>query len=142
MADLVTSGVHIGSTEESTGDFYSDIDLTGLVIEDYFSLDIDSEIETADDGTLILYEKEIKYKEIDLIGGADWGWLTLSTLRSLQELGKVIGSTYELFYEGEVFNVRFRTEDIPVIYGEKLIKRSNQNTTDYYNNVFIKLMEV
>lgn len=142
MSDLVTSGVHIGYTEIATGDFYSDIDLTGLVIDDDFSLGIDSETDTADDGSLILYGREIKYREIDLIGGSDWGWLTLAHLRALQDLGKVLDSTYELFYEGTVLSVRFRTEDIPTISGEKIIIRSNQETTDYYNNIILKLMEV
>ena len=118
------------------------LDITGLIKADSFPTGINGVIETASSGSVIVYEREIKYFQIDLMGGADWGWLELSMIKNLQNLAKTIGSTYALDYEGVLFNVRFRTEEPPVVYGEKIINRSNQSNTDWYNNIAIKLMEI
>lgn len=118
------------------------IDLTGLVHDDFFSSGILSESQVSNDGSLILYERLVKYTPINLVGGDTWGVLTLLIMRSLQELSKVLEATYTLNYEGVESTVRFRTEDPPALYGEKIQVRSDQQSTDYYNNIFIKLMEV
>lgn len=122
--------------------FLDSIDVTGLVMADNFPTKIDSIAENSIAGSLIVFEKNISYSTIDLAGGQDWGWLELSILRSIQNLAKVIGADYSLDYEGTLYSVRFRNEDIPCVYGDKIINRSNQSTTDYYNNILIKLMEV
>lgn len=124
------------------GVFIDSIDVTGLVIEDLFDTGINSVSEESSAGSLIVYERQRTYTEIDLVGGPDWGWLSLSVLRSLQALASVIGATYTLNYEGTEITVRFRTEDFPVIQAEKLIDRSNQADSDLYNNITIKLTGV
>jgi hypothetical protein len=122
--------------------FLESIDVTGLIMADSFPSGINSITEYAVDGSIIVFEKNINDAVINLIGGSDWGWLELSVLRSIQNLSKVIGTYYTLDYEGTLYSVRFRNEDIPVVYGDRLINRSNQDSTDYYNNIVIKLMEV
>jgi len=118
------------------------IDVTGLIRGDLFPTGIQSASEVSSAGSQIIYERPISFFQSDLLGGTDWGWLTLSVLNDLQLLAKNIGATYTLDYEGTLTTVRFRTEEPPVIYGEKLINRSNQVTSDYYNNITIKLMEI
>jgi len=118
------------------------IDVTGLIKEDLFPTGIQTVSEISSAGSQIIYERPILFFQSDLLGGADFGWLTLSVMESLQVLAKVIGASYVLNYEGTLTNVRFRTEEPPVVYGEKLINRSNQITSDYYNNIVLKLMEV
>jgi len=118
------------------------IDITGLVISDEFMTSISGVTQVANDGSLIVYEQEIKFNDIILIGGSDWGWLDRATMASLHSMANVLDATYELDYEGTSHTVRFKSEDIPVISGDQLIKRSNVTSTDYYSNVIIKLMEV
>jgi len=93
-------------------------------------------------GTPNIWE-DLKYgKSIDLIGTSDTGWIDRQTLLDLQALVGVPLVSYSLDYEGELKTVRFRHEDQPVIEADPIIPRPNHVTTDYYNNVRIKLMEV
>ena len=118
------------------------IDVTGLIINDDFPINILGESQMAESGSLVIFEKETLFTHIDLVGGDDWGWLTKGILSSLRNLANISGAKYVFDYEGVLSTVRFRTEDIPVIQGSSLIKRSNSEDTDYYNNIFIKLTEV
>lgn len=121
-----------------------DIDLTGLTIEDEFGKRlIDSDVEYALDGRPIVWEQVIPTGYIfDLIGTDDTGWLTRIILNDLQALSSVANATYHLRYEGELKTVRFRNEDAPVISATPLIRRSNIEDANWYNNIRIKLMEV
>ena len=118
------------------------IDLTGLVIEEEFMTSVFGTTQVANDGSLIVYEQPISFNDLILIGGSDWGWLPRSTMLSLKAMADIINSTYSLDYEGTIYTVRFKSEDIPVISGDSLIKRSNAASTDYYNNIMIKLMKM
>jgi len=118
------------------------VDITGLVFLDDFNTDIKGEVQTANDGSVIVFEQEVSFRDKTLIGGDDWGWLTYSILNELKVLANIGGATYVLNYDGSVYTVRFRSEDIPVLSGDKLIQRSNTDNEDYYNNILIKLMEV
>lgn len=118
------------------------VDITGLIIEDEFLTNISGTAQEANDGSLIIYEQNIQFKDLFLVGGSDWGWLDRSTMVSLYSMANVGGATYGLDYEGILYTVRFKSEDIPVISGDRLIKRSNPAVTDYYNNIILKLMEI
>jgi len=118
------------------------IDITGLVIESEFLTNVTGVSQIANDGSLIVYEETVKFKELIFVGGSDWGWLDRTTMKALHALADVIGAYYELNYEGTVYNVRFMSEDSPVIFGDSLIKRSNAADTDYYNNIVLKLMQI
>jgi hypothetical protein len=116
--------------------------ITGLVKVDDFSIPINGVVDDADDGSLILYEREILYSPITLVGGPDWGWLTRTVMLALKAAASIIGGTYVLDYEGVTSTVRFRTEDIPAMAGESVLTRSDQTADDYYKNITLKLMEV
>ena len=118
------------------------IDITGLIVADDFTTNVFGVTQRANDGSLIVYEQENKYKDIILIGGSDWGWLTRSIMNQLHALANGISVSYELDYEGVLSTVRFKSEDIPVISGTPLIKRSNKEDADYYNDIVLKLMQV
>lgn len=124
------------------GVFLDSIEITGLIIEEDFDTGISAISEEAQDGSIIIYEGNKLYRNIILIGGSDWGWLDKQTIQSVHSSAKIKGVTHTLDYDGDIFTVRFKTEDIPVIDGNPVIKRSNQQNTDWYNNITIKLMEV
>ena len=118
------------------------IDITGLVFIEDFHTGISGNVQISNDGSVIVYEQEVSGAIRSLEGGDDWGWLDSGTLSSLKDLASVIGAIYTLDYEGTLYTVRFMSESIPVIFGEKLVNRSNIEDTDYYKNIVIKLMEV
>jgi len=118
------------------------IDITGLVRADSFPSMTEAITEVSSGGSIIVFERNILFSIINLTGEKDSGWLTLTVLKELQALAQNMGSIYTLDYEGELFTVRFRNEEPPAVHGDKIINRSNQDGSDYYNNIFIKLMEV
>lgn len=99
-------------------------------------------VETALDGTPLVWEQSQGGRSIDLAGGADWGFITYEILEDLQDLAKVANATYTLSYEGADITVRFRHEESPVIMAAPITVRPNPASSDYYNNVMIRLMEV
>jgi hypothetical protein len=101
-----------------------------------------AEVDTALDGTPVVWEGSRAGRPIDLAGGADTGWISREALLILRSLASVPGATYVLDYEGEAFRVRFRHEDAPVIQATALVPRPNAAPGDWYTNVLIKLMEV
>ena len=124
------------------GVFIESADVTGLVMNDVFPTGIDAVSETSSAGSLIIYERNKSFFNIDLVGGSDYGWLSLTVMNEIQSMSETMGAVYVLDYEGALYNVRFRNEDLPVISGEKTINRSNQEVSDFYNNIIIKLMGV
>lgn len=122
--------------------YLGSVNLQGLVISESFDPQIEAVSQVANNGGLIVYEGKRLFCNLDLIGGDDWGWLSHSALMSLKGMASILGAEYVLDYNGAVYTVRFRTEDIPVIAGTPLLPRPNVQTTDFYNNVFLKLMEV
>jgi len=119
------------------------VDLPDLLIENEFGFPgVDSRVEFSLGGTPIIWEQEMTGKPIDLRGTTDTGWITRSVLQSLYALAAVPGATYTLDYEGTIYTVRFRNEDRPVLAAKPAVGRPNQDTTDYYSDVSIKLMEV
>lgn len=120
------------------------IDVSGLV----FANDVDipqivSQVDNSIAQTPIIFEMEKTSGFIrDLIGGDTWGTLDRDTLLQLSALARIPLAVYELNYEGTVYNVRFRNEDPPAIVASQGMIRSNVQTTDRYNNITIKLMEV
>jgi hypothetical protein len=78
----------------------------------------------------------------DLVGAVDMGWVERLDIETLYTLASVANATYWLRYERELKKVRFRHEDAPVITAEPIIFRSNAESTDYYHNIRIKLMEI
>jgi hypothetical protein len=75
------------------------------------------------------------------MGGEDFAWITRGDLITLQTMANAINTTYTLRFNGEVHTVRFRHEEPPVISAEPLVERINHTATDWYKNLYIKLME-
>lgn len=119
------------------------IDIEDLVIDKEFeSSSVRSQVAESIGCGLIIWEKTRSGKSIDLVGGADFGWLMRSTLTSMQLLADVPGATYTLLYAGSSRNVRFRKEDGAPISATPIVPRPNPEETDLYRNITIKLMEV
>jgi len=122
--------------------FLESIELTGLILDENFDNKIDSVFETSSMGTGIVFEKKRMFSAFDLIGGEKFGWLMRNTMNELKVLASALNSVYILNHEGVLYNVRWRNEDIPVIDASPIIRRSNFELDDYYNNVVLKFMEV
>ena len=121
------------------------VTLTGLVIEsDVAPVGVRATVEKTLSGRAVIWEcAEHGGRNIDLVGGSDYGWLLRSALVSLQSMAAVPGATYTLtLSDASTKTVRFRNEDKPAIEAAPIIPRPNPEGTDYYNNIKIKLMEV
>jgi len=120
------------------------IDLGGLVISDAIAWSgVRTDVAKTLAGGMVIWEqREYIGEEITLVGGDTWGCLQLSTLKSLLELSKIVGGRYTLNTGVETIMVRFMTEAPPVIEGKPLVAIPNQASTDWYQNITIKLMAV
>jgi len=119
------------------------IDISGLIKDAQLDWSgVRAVVETSLDGTPLIWEDTIAGKPVDFFGGEDWGWLDRTTLESLLALATVPGASYTLDEEGAETQVRFRSEDPPVVSGEPNIGRDVQDPFDSYKNVRIKLMEI
>ena len=93
-------------------------------------------------GAPIVFEQAVGGKYMDLVGTSDQAWIARDTLIALRAIARVPYATYTLTYESDVYTVRFRHEDQPVIEAEALVDRPNHEGDDWYTNVRIKLMEI
>lgn len=119
------------------------IELPNLIIEDEFAwVGLEAEVTRTLGGNVLIWEREINGKPINLVGGSDFGWITRLQLKSLFAIASVPRSVYSLDYNGILYQVRFRSEDKTPIEATPLVPRTNYEDTDYYNNVKLKLMEV
>lgn len=81
-------------------------------------------------------------KQINIVGGADFGLLTRAALVSLAAMASTPNARYTLQTPTANIPVRFRNEEPPAVIGTPLLERPNPAPTDHYNNIQIKLMEV
>lgn len=124
------------------------IDLGGVSLPDlvlsgefrFGNSGVQSVMNVSRDGTPLVFEQSSGYKNAELLGAADAGWITHGTLMSLNSLAAVPNATYTLSYEGNTYTIRFRNWDQPVIEADPLVPRPNPENTDWYNNVQIKLL--
>lgn len=101
---------------------------------------IDARFEVSRNGTPLIWEQSVGFRNADLIGGADTAWISYGTLKQIRALARVAGGEYTLFFEGENYQVRFRNWDAPVISADPLVPRPNHEDTDYFRNIRIKLI--
>lgn len=124
----------------------ANIALPGLVIEsDIAPVGVRAETTKTLSGRLVIWESaEHGGRNIDLVGGSDYGWLMRTDLVALQALAAIPRATYTLVLADGAgdLSVRFRNEDAPAIEATPIIPRPNPADTDWYNNIRIKLMEV
>ena len=119
------------------------VELPDLLIDNEFGWNgVQAVVEMSLGGRPIVWEGSATGKELDLVGGSDWGWISRSVLESLQALASVPLATYLLSYEGTEYTVRFRHEDNPTIEAEPIVPRPNAAGIDWFRNVTIRLMEV
>lgn len=120
------------------------IELPGLVIADDmtpFGV-LATTAPTLAGGMVIWEQRQTAGKQINLVGGADFGWLTRGTLKTLRDMAALPGASYALQTAHGNYTVRFRNEEPPAIAASPIVERPNPADTDWYNNVQIKLMEV
>ena len=93
-------------------------------------------------GVIIQEFAQVDNRNIDLVGGDDYGWIQYSTLMSLRSLAMTALSTHVLIYETETHTVRFRHEEGEPVYAEPIIPQVEPQNTDWWHNVILKLMKV
>lgn len=101
---------------------------------------VDSRFYQSRAGTPIIFEQSRGYKEVDLVGGSNTGWVTRDTLKNLQSIANIPNTEYTLTYEGVLYNIRFRNWEQPVIEADPLVPRPNPSDSDLYHNLVIKLI--
>ena len=92
-------------------------------------------------GGVVIYGGETTGRNIDLTGGTDYGWITYEDLKTLVNMSAAPGATYELQNNGDIFTVRFRHENAPVLDFSPVTNMSGYDDYDYFYGT-IKLMEV
>ena len=107
--------------------------------ENFEVTEIDVEWERAIDGTRWEWVRDVPGWQADLTGTDNTGIIEKSILNSLQVLANVKNAVYEMDYHGTSYNVQFRIDDPPVISATPIVYRMPEASTDYYNNVIIKL---
>jgi len=118
------------------------IDISGLQLTEAWDIGIDSVSEVASAGNKIVYERDRNYQDLLLVGGDSWGSLKQSILNQLKVIASVKGGVYTLMYEGTSYQVRFKTEDQPVIDSQTIGNPVVTTDETYHNNIVLKLMEV
>jgi hypothetical protein len=120
------------------------IELPGLVISDDMSPFgvLATTAPTLAGGMVIWEQRQTAGRQINLVGGADFGWLARSVLKSLKAMAAIPGASYSLQTSVGNYTVRFRNEEPPAIAASPIVERPNPEDADWYNNVQIKLMEV
>ena len=119
------------------------MDLPDLVMEDEFSQNrVEARVKRTLGGLPNIWEQKNSEKNIDLVGGRDFGWIGRDVLVRLQDLAAEANAFYTLSYDGTEYTVRFRPEDGAPIEATPVIPRPNQADGDWYCNVRIRLMEI
>jgi len=93
-------------------------------------------------GSLIIWESTLVGGEpLDLVAEVDSGWVPYATMLQLKALVPPLSASYELNYRSQIYNVRFRHEEAPVLDVLPLMtEREFESDSFYYGK--IKLMVV
>ncbi|QWR76067.1 hypothetical protein [Candidatus Magnetomonas plexicatena] len=102
---------------------------------------ISETVERTLSGDVVIYGTEITGRTIDLTGGSDYGWITYKDLKTLLDMASVYEEIYEFEFNGDIYTVRFRHEDSPVLEFTPVTDTAEFIDDDYFYGV-IKLMEV
>jgi hypothetical protein len=94
---------------------------------------------TTPTGRVLIWRKAAPEYPMDLVGSENAGWIQRADLATLREMARD-SVHYDLDLHGDLYRVRFRLEDPPVVSAEPIVPRSAPEPTDYYKNLAIKLM--
>ena len=88
------------------------MDLPDLVMENEFSQNrVEARVKRTLGGVPNIWEQKNSEKNIDLVGGRDFGWISRDDLTRLHNLAAEANAFYTLSYDGTEYTVRFRPED-------------------------------
>lgn len=111
--------------------------------ERFASTDLACEVAYTLGGREVLWEGRRQARPLTLYGDEQHGWLSRVTLDALQALAAVRGAVYLLTLDdGNVYRVRWRHEDPPVITAQRVIDRITRKPTDWFKNVQLKFQEL
>jgi hypothetical protein len=94
-------------------------------------------------GSLIIWESTLIGGEpLDLVAEADSGWIPYATMLQLKALVPSLEASYELNYRSQLYAVRFRHEEAPVLDVEPLmIEREFESDSFYYGKIKLMVVE-
>jgi len=101
---------------------------------------IKTEIMPTRNGPDLKWEKIIKDRPIDLVGGSDYGKVLFSIIQALSVMAETIGWDDTLIYNSTSMPVYFRHSDTPVIEYNPVKFGTVIAATDYVVDVKIKLV--
>lgn len=84
-------------------------------------------------GQLVSYELGlVEGFDITLEAQTETGWLKKSQVEAVQALAEVVGATYTLDFEGQIFTVQFRHDEPPAVDFFPIVFRSNSEPGDFF----------
>lgn len=94
-------------------------------------------------GGLIIWESMLVGGEpLDLVANADSGWIPYATMLQLKALVPQLEASYELNYRSQIYDVRFRHEEAPVLGVVPLMtEREFESDSFYYGKIKLMVME-
>jgi hypothetical protein len=90
--------------------------------------------------TPIVFEAAAGFKNVDLIGSEDAGWMEHSVMESIRALAVIPGGRYLLNEDGALSWARFRNWEGQSVMARPVVDGRPQAAGDFYNQVRIRLM--
>jgi hypothetical protein len=103
---------------------------------------LQAEVKYSIGGVPLIWEGNLYGRPITLVGDLNTSWIDYETLSNLQSLASVQYAQYTLVFGDEIYNVRFRHEDSPVIEATPVAEYPEYANNDKFAELIIKLMEV
>lgn len=113
-----------------------------LLDEDFSASGITADTETADSGVLHVWENNVEGRPFNLVGTENRALIERSVLADMLALTTIINAEYTLNHHGRSIKYRWRHWDAPVVEAQLIQIKSDPQSTDKYNNVIFKMMEI
>jgi hypothetical protein len=126
------------------------ITLGGITLPDNMHLEgpflwsgVAGSVERSLGGGLIIWENTLTGGEpLDLVAESNSGWISYSIMLDLKALVPHLEASYELNYRSQIYTVRFRHEEAPVLDVVPLItEREFESDSFYYGKIKLMVVE-
>ncbi|AGW14120.1 hypothetical protein [Megalodesulfovibrio gigas] len=119
----------------------ADVDLEDVAILDAWHVPMDAKMERTLSGALLVWTAPTQGIPMDLVGGAEYGWLPRASLDRLRELASQAGAVYPLeLNDGRALQVLFRVWEQPCIDGRAVYPDADPAPDDPIADIIIKVV--
>jgi len=103
---------------------------------------VELERRTSLGGRDLLSSRTMQQQDLDIVGGAGWGWLDRATFEELRGQLETPGTALELVHDSGAYTVRGRIEDGRPVTGDHVRPYPVEADGDRIHNVLIMLRTV